>query len=227
MKSESQDIKTASPDNARRNRMIGSACLGVVVGMVGLAYASVPLYRIFCQVTGYGGTTQVADIGSEAVIEETLIIRFDANVANDLNWSFQSAQAPMTIRIGETRTARYTATSQSSERSAGTAVFNVTPVWAGAYFFKIECFCFSEQELAAGETADMPVEFYVDPEIVDDPSFPGLSAITLSYTFFPEELSEPVRVSENDTKQSLIRVAGDFEFNAQISTRNQTMKTGE
>jgi len=179
--------------------MIASICLGVVTGMVGLAYASVPLYQLFCQVTGYGGTTQVSTVQSENILEETVTIRFDANVAAGLGWSFRPAQGPMSVHIGEVNTANYRAENRQTMRTAGTAVFNVTPVWTGAYFYKIECFCFSEQELAAGESADMPVEFYVDPEIVNDPSYAGLSTITLSYTFFPDEIEAPARVSDGGT----------------------------
>jgi cytochrome c oxidase assembly protein subunit 11 len=181
-----------------RNRKVVSICLGVVFGMVGLAYASVPLYRLFCQVTGYGGTTQVSTVQSEDILDETLIIRFDANVANDLGWSFRPEQVSMTVKIGETNIANYQAQNRQSVRTAGTAVFNVTPVWTGVYFYKIECFCFTEQVLAPGESAQMPVEFYVDPEIVNDPSYVGLSAITLSYTFFPKEIEAPAQVSSSD-----------------------------
>ena len=183
------------------NRVIVSICLGVAFGMVGLAYASVPLYRLFCQVTGFGGTTQVTAVQSQDILDETLVIRFDANVANGLGWSFRPEQTSMTVKIGETNTANYHAESRQSVRTAGTAVFNVTPVWTGVYFFKIECFCFTEQELAAGEAAQMPVEFYVDPEIVNDPSYVGLSAITLSYTFFPQEIELPEQVSDRDNGQ--------------------------
>lgn len=191
-----RDKSRQSPGAAQgRNRLVAFACVGMVAGMVGLAYAAVPLYQLFCQVTGYGGTTQVAAGQSATTLDETVTIRFDANVANGLNWAFSPAQAPMTVRIGETRIAKYSAQNRGSRITVGTAVYNVTPQWAGGYFFKIDCFCFTEQQLAAGERVDMPVEFYVDPEIVDDPSFSGLSAITLSYTFFPEEIEEPARVS--------------------------------
>lgn len=199
LNSGKQNRKSGLGAAGGRNRMIVSICAGVVVGMVGLAYASVPLYQLFCQVTGYGGTTQISTVQSEDILDETITIRFDANVANGLDWSFRPAQGPITVRIGETNTASYNAQSRRSVPTAGTAVFNVTPVWTGAYFYKIECFCFSEQELAAGESASMPVEFYVDPEIVKDPSFAGLSAITLSYTFFPEEIEAPARVSDGGT----------------------------
>ncbi len=173
-------------NHTSRNSIIAVACAGMVVGMVGLAYAAVPLYRIFCQVTGYGGTTQVGVGPSANILDEITTIRFDGNVMKDLNWTFRPAQGPMDIKIGETNIARYTATNLGSEPSTGTSVFNVTPNWAGQYFVKIECFCFTEQRLAPGETVEMPVEFYVDPAIVEDDAFEGLSTITLSYTFFLE-----------------------------------------
>ncbi len=196
--SETQNGIPGTPIPVRRNRTTVSICLGVAAGMIGLAYASVPLYRLFCQVTGYGGTTQVSTVQPEDVLDETIVIRFDANVANDLGWSFRPEQISVTMKIGETRVASYRAENLETVRTAGTAVFNVTPVWAGVYFFKVQCFCFTEQELAAGEIADMPVEFYVDPEIVNDTSYVGLSAITLSYTFFPKEIEAPAQVSSGD-----------------------------
>lgn len=198
MSSETQNGIPGSPVPIRRNRTTVSICLGVAVGMIGLAYASVPLYRLFCQVTGYGGTTQVSTVQPEDILDETIVIRFDANVANDLGWSFQPEQVSVTMKIGETKVASYRAENLEAVRTAGTAVFNVTPVWAGIYFFKVQCFCFTEQELAAGESAQMPVEFYVDPEIVNDSSYVGLSAITLSYTFFPKEIEAPAQLSSSD-----------------------------
>lgn len=198
MNSNTQDRSSATSFAGGSKRMIVSICLGVAFGMVGLAYASVPLYRIFCQVTGYGGTTQVSEIQPEDILEESVVVRFDANVANGLGWSFRPEQVSMTVKIGETNTANYQARNRQSVRTGGTAVFNVTPVWTGVYFYKIECFCFTEQELAPGESAQMPVEFYVDPEIVNDPSYVGLSAITLSYTFFPQEIDAPAQVSSGE-----------------------------
>lgn len=198
MNSNTQDRSSATSFAGGSKRMIVSICLGVAFGMVGLAYASVPLYRIFCQVTGYGGTTQVSEIQPEDILEESVVVRFDANVANGLGWSFRPEQVSMTVKIGETNTANYQARNRQSVRTGGTAVFNVTPVWTGVYFYKIECFCFTEQELAPGESAQMLVEFYVDPEIVNDPSYVGLSAITLSYTFFPQEIDAPAQVSSGE-----------------------------
>jgi cytochrome c oxidase assembly protein subunit 11 len=153
--------------------------------MVGLAYASVPLYRIFCQVTGYGGTTMAADAGSDVVLDRTVTIRFDANTARDMPWQFQAQQRRMTLKIGETGLAFYRASNPTAKAVTGTATFNVTPPQAGAYFNKIECFCFTEQTLEPGASADMPVSFFVDPAIVDDPELAGIGTITLSYTFFP------------------------------------------
>ncbi len=198
MNSNTQDRSSATSFAGGSKRMIVSICLGVAFGMVGLAYASVPLYRIFCQVTGYGGTTQVSEIQPEDILEESVVVRFDANVANGLGWSFRPEQVSMTVKIGEINTANYQARNRQSVRTGGTAVFNVTPVWTGVYFYKIECFCFTEQELGPGESAQMPVEFYVDPEIVNDPSYVGLSAITLSYTFFPQEIDAPAQVSSGE-----------------------------
>ncbi|MBZ0217582.1 MAG: cytochrome c oxidase assembly protein [Fimbriimonadaceae bacterium] len=180
-------VDNRTPRRDSRNLAIAAACIGLVAGMVGLAYAAVPLYRIFCQVTGYGGTTQVGAAPSAQVLDEMTVIRFDSNVMNGLNWSFHPAHGPVEIRIGETGMAYYTATNRGDKAATGTAVFNVTPTWAGQYFVKIECFCFTEQTLAPGETMDMPVQFYVDPEIVKDDAFAGLSTITLSYTFYPAE----------------------------------------
>jgi cytochrome c oxidase assembly protein subunit 11 len=167
------------------NSWIPLACVVCVAGMVGLAYASVPLYRLFCQVTGYGGTTQAADAGSDTVLERTVNVRFDANTARDMAWSFKPEQRQMTLKIGETGLAFYKASNPTARTITGTATFNVTPPQAGAYFNKIDCFCFTEQTLAPGASADMPVSFFVDPAIVDDPEVSDVGTITLSYTFFP------------------------------------------
>jgi cytochrome c oxidase assembly protein subunit 11 len=157
---------------------------GVVAAFVGLAYASVPLYRMFCQVTGYGGTTQVAEAAPAAVGTRKVTVRFNADVNRDLPWGFQPVQREMTVAVGEQSLAFFQATNRSSRPITGTATFNVTPMKAGAYFDKIQCFCFSEQTLAAGQTVDMPVSFFVDPSIAQDPDMDDVSTITLSYTFF-------------------------------------------
>ena len=161
--------------------------VGVIAGMVGLTAASVPLYRLFCQVTGFGGTTQVAERAPDQVSDQTIGVRFNADVDPDLPWSFQPVEREVTVRIGEERLAFYRAVNHGDRPIVGSAVFNVTPNKAGVYFSKIACFCFTEQVLQPGEAVDMPVSFYVDPAILDDPDTRDISAITLSYTFFMQE----------------------------------------
>ncbi len=157
--------------------------------MLGAAYASVPLYRWFCQVTGFAGTTQRAAEAPAAPVARTIAVRFDANVARDLPWRFQPVEREVRLPIGEQRTAFYRARNLSDRPLTGQATFNVTPGAAGVYFSKIDCFCFTRQRLGPGESADMGVTFFVDPAILDDPETAGLAAITLSYTFFraPDE----------------------------------------
>ena len=171
----------------RRNRMVAIACAGVFAGMVGLAYASVPLYRLYCQVTGFDGTPQIAKTGSATVSERTIEVRFDANVASDLPWQFGPDARSVRVKLGETALAYFHAKNIGAKRSTGAATFNVTPDWAGQYFNKIQCFCFSEQTLVEGENAEMPVTFFVDPAILDDVGGAELPAITLSYTFYAAE----------------------------------------
>lgn len=165
----------------------------VAAGMVGMAYAAVPLYRIFCQVTGYGGTTQRAEQSSERILDQTITVRFDATVSPKLQWSFAPARRTMTVRIGENALAFFKAVNRSDHTITGTASYNVTPEIAGSYFNKIECFCFTEQRLAPGQSADMPVSFFVDPAIMDDPDARDIKEITLSYTFFKSKDEEPSR----------------------------------
>jgi cytochrome c oxidase assembly protein subunit 11 len=174
-----------SPSPRRRNAALAATCAGLVAGMVGLAYASVPLYRLFCQVTGFAGTTQVATSAPAEVLDQTVTVRFDANVSRDLNWTFQPVERSAELKIGETRLAYYRAVNHADRPVTGTATFNVTPDWTGQYFSKIQCFCFTEQTLQPGESVDMPVAFFVDPAIADDRSASRGLAITLSYTFYP------------------------------------------
>ena len=174
-----------------RNRNTMIACVTVVAGMVGLSFASVPLYDLFCRVTGYGGTTQVAATESSSVSERSVRIRFDASTNSGLGWRFEPVQREMTLRLGETAVAFYRATNLESTGNTGTATFNVTPQKAGLYFQKIDCFCFSEQYLDAGQSVEMPVTFYVDPELDADPNLEDVKTITLSYTFFRAEKDEP------------------------------------
>jgi cytochrome c oxidase assembly protein subunit 11 len=179
---------------AMSNRRVAALAGGLAVGMVGLAYASVPLYALFCQATGFGGTTQRADAAPEAKSTKTISVRFDGNTAASLPWDFHPEQATLQVKLGEEVMAHYSAVNHSAQSITGTAVFNVTPPQAGAYFSKIDCFCFTEQTLAPGKSADLPVVFFVDPAIADDPDAASITEITLSYTFYragdPQALSE-------------------------------------
>ncbi|MBZ0262072.1 MAG: cytochrome c oxidase assembly protein [Hyphomicrobiales bacterium] len=189
--------------NARKNLRVAAVAGTVVLGMVGLTYASVPLYSMFCKATGFGGTTQRADAAPETATGKFITIRFDANTAASLGWNFHPAQPVMKVRIGEQNLAHYSATNTSAKTLTGTASFNVTPAEAGAYFNKIECFCFTEQTLKPGETVDLPVDFFVDPAILDDPDSKSISEITLSYTFFPVDKPDAVSaVEQNPPKQN-------------------------
>lgn len=170
---------------AMKNRRLGLALAGLVLGMVGLSFASVPLYDLFCRVTGYGGTTQRADMAPETQSNRIVTVQFNADVNPDLPWAFRPASPKMDVKLGEERLAFFRATNESSEPVVGTAVFNVTPQKVGGYFNKIQCFCFEKQVLEPGQTMDFPVSFFVDPEIQDDPNLDDVKTITLSYTFFP------------------------------------------
>lgn len=180
-----------SQKTERSNRRLAVVCLGFFAGMLGMAYAAVPLYDMFCRVTGYGGTTQRVEQYSQTVLDQTVKVRFDANVAGGLPWQFKPMQRDVTIKIGETTQVSYEAKNTFSTPAAGRASFNVTPQLAGAYFMKVECFCFTDTELAPGESMDMPVVFYVDPEIVNVPELKNIHTITLSYTFFPIDDGKP------------------------------------
>ena len=171
-------------ESARRNRKTAMIFSGVVAGMVAMSFAAVPAYRAFCQVTGWGGTTQRADAGAGQVLERPVTVRFDATVSDGLSWRFKPEQVSQTLHIGETGLAFYEAENLSSKPVTGRASFNVTPAKAGIYFKKIECFCFTEQVLQPGERVDMPVSFYVDPEMDKDIKMDGVTTITLSYTFY-------------------------------------------
>jgi cytochrome c oxidase assembly protein subunit 11 len=174
----------AVPSN--RNRRTGLVLFTVVIGMVALAFASVPLYRLFCEVTGFGGTPQRVEAGATpaAVSDRVVTVRFNADVNSGLPWSFQPVQRAIQVKVGEPALAFYRATNHSERPVTGTATFNVTPDKAGSYFDKIECFCFTEQTLDAGQSVEMPVTFYVDPAILKDRGLDDVDTITLSYTFF-------------------------------------------
>ena len=181
-----------------KNTRTGVVLFGVAVGMVGMSYAAVPLYQLFCQVTGFGGTPKIVAEGSVEVLERTVRVRFNADTDRNLPWNFKPVQSAVELKLGEQGLAYYEARNDSSEPVIGTATFNVTPLKAGQYFSKIECFCFTEQRLEPGESIDMPVAFYVDPRLNDDPGMADVTTITLSYTFYRVEEEEP---SSTDTAQ--------------------------
>jgi cytochrome c oxidase assembly protein subunit 11 len=171
--------------------------VSVVAGMVGLSFASVPLYRLFCQATGLGGTTQRAVAAPARAAAALVTIRFDAETALDLGWDFRPLQSAVTVHPGEERQIFYRAVNKTAALVTGSATYNVTPAKAGIYFDKLQCFCFSEQHLAAGESADMGVTFFVDPDILTDPNTSDVRTITLSYTMF--RVHQPQRPTASAT----------------------------
>jgi cytochrome c oxidase assembly protein subunit 11 len=175
-----------SKDTKRNSRhgLVALSLAALVAGMVGLSFASVPLYRLFCQATGYGGVPRRAEKAPGEVLDRTITIRFDGNVDGALPWTFAPVQQTMDVKIGETALAFFKATNNSSSPVSGRAVFNVSPEPAGRYFTKIECFCFKQQTLAARQTVQMPVTFFVDSKFVEDEDTKNISEITLSYTFY-------------------------------------------
>lgn len=190
-----------------RDAVVAAICGFVVVLMVGASYAAVPFYNWFCRATGFNGTTQVATSApSAAPLSRKIAVRFDSNVAGGLPWKFEPEQTEIEVRIGQVVTVYYTVTNQSARTTAGQAAYNVAPLTVGAYFQKINCFCFTEQTMAPGEKREMPVVFYVDPSIVNDSDNEGLNTITLSYTFYPvrEPVPQPVAASEPDKRKGAL-----------------------
>ena len=169
----------------RRHRRLAFALGFLCCGMVGLAFASVPLYRLFCQVTGYGGTTRVAEAAAPGAVEDAplMTVRFNADTAPALPWRFEPVERAIEVRAGEAALAFYRATNEGAAR-VGTSTFNVTPLVAGRYVSKVACFCFEEQYLAPGETAEFAVSFFIDPAIADNPDTADIRTVTLSYTMF-------------------------------------------
>jgi cytochrome c oxidase assembly protein subunit 11 len=170
----------------KSNRRVGLMALSVAIAMASLGFASVPLYRIFCQVTGFDGTPQrssAAEAAQVKIIGHKIVVRFDANVDRGMPWEFHPAQNAQTVQIGARTLAHFKARNTSDKPITGRASFNVEPEQAALYFHKIQCFCFNEQTLKAGQEVDMPVVYYVDPKILDDPDNKGVDVITLSYTF--------------------------------------------
>ena len=177
--------------------------VAVGLGMAAMAWAAVPLYNLFCRVTGFGGTTQVATSGSDLVLERTVTVRFDASTVRDMAWEFRPVRPAMQIRIGETAIAFFEAYNPTDRVIAGTASYNVSPSSVGGYFTKIDCFCFTEQVLQPGQRVMMPVTFYVDPAMVDDAETAGVTTITLSYTFFETELDSQAALGQTRTGAGL------------------------
>jgi cytochrome c oxidase assembly protein subunit 11 len=188
----------------RRDMLVAACCGAVVVGMVGAAYAAVPFYNWFCRTTGFGGTTQVAEKAPEHIFGRTLTIRFDSNVTPGLPWKFLPEQNEIQVRVGEVATVHYKVVNEAAREIAAQASYNVSPPTVGAYFDKINCFCFTEQRLKAGETREMTVVFYVDPSILKDSDQDDLNTITLSYTFYRLRNPErPMAETPDATKSKL------------------------
>ena len=171
----------------RRHTRLALVLASVALGMVGMAYAAVPLYQLFCQVTGYAGTPKRAIQASTSSVEQTITVRFDANTSPALPWSFEPVERQVTLKLGENKLAFYKARNDSAEPVVGTATFNVTPDAAASYFNKVACFCFTEQRLEPGQSIDMPVSFFIDPAILKNKDVAHLTTITLSYTFYRVE----------------------------------------
>jgi cytochrome c oxidase assembly protein subunit 11 len=183
---------TNTHDPKRNNRRTVIACAAVAIGMIGLAYASVPLYDLFCKVTGFGGTPIQRADNASSVMDRTVAVRFDANVVPGLNWTFAPEVPEVRVKLGETTTVLYKVTNNGSTPTTGIATYNVQPDLAGSYFSKLECFCFTEQTLKPGETLESAVVFYVDPRLVEDTDIKDITSITLSYTYFPSKGGKPV-----------------------------------
>ena len=179
------DVKDQTQKRKQKTLLL---VMSVVFFMGALSYASVPLYKLFCQVTGYGGTTQVVENTSDKVLDRSIIVRFDANVNPALDWKFLPTQRSLELSLGENALAFYRAENTGSSPVVGTATFNVTPDKAGIYFNKVECFCFQEQLLEPNQIIDMPVSFFIDPDMANDPNLDGVTTITLSYTFFKSQV---------------------------------------
>jgi cytochrome c oxidase assembly protein subunit 11 len=186
-------------NDTRNNRRVVAICVGALVVMGGITAYSPTLYRMFCSVTGYGGTTQRVQSNNEKVLDRTMTVRFDGSVAQGLPWKFEPEVNTIDVKIGETSLAFFRATNLSDKPVTGQAAFNVTPEALGIYFKKIACFCFNEQTLKPHETVEMPVTFFIDPKMADDPDTTILNDVTLSYIFYPvakataDNSSKPVK----------------------------------
>jgi cytochrome c oxidase assembly protein subunit 11 len=188
--------------HTRRDLLIAFACGAFVAVMVGVSFAAVPLYSWFCRTTGFGGTTQVAQKAPDQVSGRVITVRFDSNVASGLPWSFEPERRTIDVRLGEVATVYYAARNESARVTTGQAGYNVTPPTIGAYFEKINCFCFTQQTLQPGEKRDMAVVFYVDPKLAKDADEDAVKNITLSYTFFPVRVPERPVVKRTNSEKS-------------------------
>ncbi len=186
--------QTSAHTSRQRDLLVAGACGLFAAAMVGMAYAAVPLYDWFCRTTGFAGTPMLASAAPDRVLDRTVIVRLDANVAGGLPWRFTPERSFVEVRVGDVVTVNYTVQNQSARETVGNATYNVSPPTVGAYFSKINCFCFTEQRLKAGEKREMPVVFFVDPKIVQDAEHAGLNTITLSYTMYRVRQSEPQTV---------------------------------
>jgi cytochrome c oxidase assembly protein subunit 11 len=189
-------MNAAQPTHQHRRRdlLVAAACGAFAAMMVGAAFAAVPFYNWFCRTTGFAGTTQVASVAPAHSLARKIVVRFDANVSGGLPWRFEPEQNSVELRIGDVVTVNYVVTNESARETVGQASYNVSPPTVGAYFTKINCFCFTEQRFKPGEKREMPVVFFVDPELAKDAEQDELTTITLSYTMYPVRQSEPQRV---------------------------------
>ncbi len=188
--------------SASRNRRTVLACSAAVLAMTGLSFAAVPLYNLFCKVTGFAGTPMVGTAATGKTSDRIVSVMFDANVAPALSWRFEAERTEIKAQVGVTQTVFYKITNTSSRPMTGIATYNVQPNQSGAYFVKIQCFCFTETTLQPGETLEAPVVFYIDPEIELNRELASLKSITLSYTYFPSKNGQPVAESKGDGNQS-------------------------
>ncbi len=179
------------PAKVKGNRLVAAGLTVFVASMLGLSFAAVPLYRMFCAATGYAGTPRRAAQAPAKIYPQTVTVRFDSNVSPGLPWSFEPVQPELEIHVGENKLAFFRATNKSNESVTGSAVFNVSPDYMGQYFTKIQCFCFTEQTLRPGETVEMPVSFFIDPAMLDDRNTKTVRDMTLSYTFFKVKKPAP------------------------------------
>jgi cytochrome c oxidase assembly protein subunit 11 len=182
-----------APGSRRRDIMVATACGVFVAAMVGAAYAAVPLYNWFCRTTGFAGTPQIASAAPGQVLDRKITVRFDANVLGGLPWRFAPEQNSVEVKVGEVVTVSYTVVNEAARETVGIASYNVSPPTVGAYFSKINCFCFTDQRLKAGEKREMTVVFFLDPKLAQDSEQDGLNTITLSYTMYPVRQPEPPR----------------------------------